>query len=72
LRAHNLNLFVQLADEIDDDTCQYHLRHGHHSSWFRNVIKDEELASRAADVEQNGELAARESRERIRDAVQER
>jgi hypothetical protein len=72
LRAQNLNLFVQLADGVDDDTWQYHLRHGHYSNWFRNVIKDDELASKAAEVEQNGELSARDSRERIRDAVEER
>src|SRR5262249_32630025 len=44
LRAQNLNLFLQIADGVDDETWMHHLRHGDYSEWFRRRIKDEDLA----------------------------
>jgi hydroxymethylpyrimidine pyrophosphatase-like HAD family hydrolase len=72
LRAQNLELFAQIADGIDDDTWHYHLRRGDVSSWFRVSIKDEALAAEAAAIEAQQDLPARESRARIRDAIQRR
>src|SRR5262249_23286140 len=50
LRAQNLILFMQLADGVDDDTWIYHLRRGDYAEWFRDKIKDEELAAEAERV----------------------
>src|SRR5262249_60353587 len=70
LRAHNLILFLELAQGVDDDTWLYHLRRGDYSRWFREGIKDPALAAEAAEVESHKDLSAAESRERIRAAVE--
>ena len=72
LRAQNLELFMQLADGVDDETWLHHLGQGDVSRWFRDVIKDAGLADEAAAIEAGGDLSAAESRARIRDAVQRR
>ena len=46
LRAYNLELFVQMADGVDDDTWLHHLRQGHYSRWFREAIKDPDAGGR--------------------------
>jgi hydroxymethylpyrimidine pyrophosphatase-like HAD family hydrolase len=72
LRAQNLALFIQLADGVDDETWLHHLRSGDYSRWFREAIKDEGLALEAADVETQADLAPRQSRERIKAAIERR
>jgi hydroxymethylpyrimidine pyrophosphatase-like HAD family hydrolase len=72
LRAQNLLLFLQLADGVDDETWAYHLRQGDYSRWFREKIKDEELADEAEHVEQASGTAPDESRRLIREAVEQR
>jgi hypothetical protein len=69
LRAQNLILFAQLADGVDEATWRYHLERGDYSRWFRDVIKDDELAAEAKAVEKAAALTAAESRERIREAI---
>ena len=63
---------MQLADGVDDETWRYHLEQHDVSQWFRNIIKDESLAAEAADVEARAELSPRDSRARIRAAIQHR
>jgi len=63
---------MQLADGVDDETWLYHLRNGDFSHWFRSIIKDDELADEAAQIEQNQGLSARESREALRIAIERR
>jgi HAD superfamily hydrolase (TIGR01484 family) len=70
LRAQNLILFLQMADGVDDETWTYHLRQGDYSRWFRDMIKDEELAEAAVEIEQRSGLAPDESRRLIREAVE--
>ena len=73
LRAQNLKVFLQLADGIDDATWTYHLRRGHYSSWFRTMIKDNELARSAAEVgEQDRTASPQESRQKIKEAITSR
>jgi len=72
LRAHNLMLFVELADGVDDETWEYHRRAHDYSAWFRDAIKDEALAREAAEIEADETLDARASRERIAAAVRRR
>jgi hypothetical protein len=38
-------LFVQIAEGIDDRTWMHHLKQGDYSAWFREIIKDRELAA---------------------------
>jgi hydroxymethylpyrimidine pyrophosphatase-like HAD family hydrolase len=72
LRAQNLELFVQLGDGVDDETWLFHLHQGDYSRWFRENIKDPDLASDAEEVEQQQEISAAESRQRIRAAIESR
>jgi hypothetical protein len=72
LRAHNLVLFLELADGVDADTWQFHLDRGDYSRWFGEVIGDEELANEARTVEREVANDASESRARIRAAVESR
>lgn len=72
LRAHNLTIFAQIAEGIDDKTWEFHLRAGDYSKWFRQQIRDKELASETAEAEKDGTLSAEESRKRVLDAVRRR
>jgi HAD superfamily hydrolase (TIGR01484 family) len=72
LRAQNLQVFLQLADGVDDETWCYHLGRGDISRWMREIIKDTELADEVERIEQARGLSARESRERLREQVEER
>jgi hypothetical protein len=72
LRAQNLMLFLQIADGVDDGTWLHHLRRGDYSGWFREVIKDSELADEAAKIEADHQLDAGESLKRIEVAVRQR
>jgi hypothetical protein len=69
LRAQNLNTFLQLTDGVDEETWTHHLRAGHYSRWFREVIKDDELAGEARSVEADASLPSADARERIKDAI---
>jgi HAD superfamily hydrolase (TIGR01484 family) len=51
LRAQNLALFLQMAEGVDAETWLHHLKQGDYSRWFRQAIKDEDLAARAEEIE---------------------
>jgi len=70
LRAHNLTLFLDIADGVDDETWLYHLHRGDYARWFREVIKDDELADEAESVQDNEDAKA--TREQIRAMVEKR
>jgi hypothetical protein len=70
LRAHNLMIFLQMADGVDDDTWLYHLRRGDYTRWFRDAIKDEDLAEEASRMQDLANPA--ETRKRIREMVERR
>jgi hydroxymethylpyrimidine pyrophosphatase-like HAD family hydrolase len=73
LRAQNLSVFVQMAEGVDDETWQYHLDRGDYSAWFRDEIKDRDLAADAAEVEgQAAQLEPALTREAIREAIERR
>jgi hydroxymethylpyrimidine pyrophosphatase-like HAD family hydrolase len=72
LRAQNTTIFLQLAEGVDDATWDHHRRRGEYSRWFRDSIKDPELADEVAKIEGDAGLGAKESRKRIADAVNRR
>jgi hydroxymethylpyrimidine pyrophosphatase-like HAD family hydrolase len=72
LRAQNLGVFIQLAAGVDDETWLHHLRSQDYSRWFREAIKDEDLASEAAGVERDPSLPAKDSRDLIKAAIERR
>jgi hypothetical protein len=72
LRAHNLILFMQIAEGVDDDTWMYHLRQGHYSKWMSEGIKDPHLADAVRRIEQQPFVTAQNSRRLVRSAIEER
>ena len=72
LRADDLASFVRMAQGVDDDTWVYHLRRGEYSQWFRDNIKNEDLADAAERVEKAENMSASESRELIRNEIEQR
>jgi hypothetical protein len=72
LRAQNLMIFVQLLEGVDDDTWLFHLRKGEYSQWFRDNIKNKELAEAAAAVEEDQNLSATDSKARIKEEIEKR
>jgi hypothetical protein len=72
LRAHNLSMFLQLAEGVDDATWLHHLHSREYSNWFRDAIKDEDLAAEASAIERNKSLSANDSRSRIKQIVERR
>jgi hypothetical protein len=71
LRAQNLSIFLQMAEGVDEDTWNFHLRNGDFSSWMRTAIKDDELADDVERVERS-QLSAKDSFARVREIVERR
>lgn len=72
LKAHNLMVFLQLSDGVDDDTWQYHLKRLEYSAWMQRSIKDTSLALEVEAIERDTKQSPLESRQQIRAAVEAR
>ena len=72
LKAHNLQLFLHIADGVDDATWMFHLRRGDYSTWLRAQVKDDGLADEVDRVERDYALSAADSRTAVRAAVEQR
>ena len=71
LRASNLITFVQMMDGVDDETYAYHLGRHDYSTWFRDNIKNPELAEETERIE-NSSLPAAESKVGIKQLIEDR
>ena len=69
LRVHNLTLFSQIAEGVDEETWAWHLERGDYERWFREAIDDDKLADRAKEVADGDPIAARDD---ILAAIRER
>jgi hypothetical protein len=65
-------MFIEMAAGIDDRTWEHHRQAGDYSRWFREAIKNEELAREAAEIEQSTRLDPKESRDSIAQAISRR
>ncbi|MGE5457748.1 MAG: HAD-IIB family hydrolase [Methanococcaceae archaeon] len=72
LRAQNLQIFIQMAEGVDDQTWQFHLKNHDYSNWFSEMIKDPELGQEARDIEDQSGLSASESRQQIKRIIEKR
>jgi len=72
LRAQNLLQFLEMAAGVDDDTWMYHFRRADYSRWFRDVIKDGELATAAAAVERDRFTSRDDALTALRSAIESR
>jgi hydroxymethylpyrimidine pyrophosphatase-like HAD family hydrolase len=70
LRAQNLMTFLQLSEGVDDETWLFHLRRGDYSHWFQTVIKDDDLAASAHEIESSLKHNAAQGRSKLREAVE--
>jgi hypothetical protein len=61
-----------MADGVDDDTWEHHRRRRDYSRWFRESIKDDDLAAAAEAVERDPTLSPTTSRAKIREAIEQR
>jgi HAD superfamily hydrolase (TIGR01484 family) len=71
LRAHNLALFLQIADGVDPETWNFHRGQNDYSSWLREAVKDNDLADEVQETERLVEDAD-ESRALVRKAIERR
>jgi hydroxymethylpyrimidine pyrophosphatase-like HAD family hydrolase len=71
LRASNLITFVQMMEGVDDETFAFHLQRGDYSNWFRDNIKNAELAEEAGRIEAAG-LEPGEGKEQMKRLIEER
>jgi hydroxymethylpyrimidine pyrophosphatase-like HAD family hydrolase len=69
IRAHNLNLFAQIAEGVDDETWSYHRKKNDYSEWLREAVKDDAVADEIAEIERNDRLPAAESRAQILETI---
>ena len=65
LRAQNLEIFSTMAQGVDDVTWLFHLHSHDYSQWLRETIKDSDLADEVRLIEDEGELDATGSRDRV-------
>ncbi len=72
LRAQNLATFLQLAEGVDAETWLHHLAARDYSRWFREALKDEDLAAEVERIEEKGTHSAEESRTAIKSAIERR
>jgi hydroxymethylpyrimidine pyrophosphatase-like HAD family hydrolase len=82
LRAQNVQLFLQMADGVDDATWFHHLRAGDYSRWARESLHDEPLSAELAAVEggqplsgdrmKDGEGDGKTTRAAVRRAIEAR
>jgi hydroxymethylpyrimidine pyrophosphatase-like HAD family hydrolase/GTPase SAR1 family protein len=70
LRVHNLQMFLRIAEGIDDETWLYHLKKGEYSKWFKESIKDDKLAEETEEIEKGNappEMSKRVIQEKIKE-----
>ncbi|MBA4190330.1 MAG: phosphoglycolate phosphatase [Planctomycetaceae bacterium] len=72
LKAPNLQVFLQLADGVDDETWEFHRKNGDISKWVRAQIKDETLADELAQIEADKQAVSKDSRSAVRIAIEAR
>jgi hypothetical protein len=72
LRAHNLSLFLQMADGVDPETWCYHLERNDYSTWLREAVKDSDLADEVQAIEAQSAPDPGASRSLVRKAIDRR
>lgn len=72
LKAHNLLVFCQLAEGVDEETWMFHLRRGDYSAWFRHAVNDDYLADATEQLEQRHDIEPWQTREIVRELINAR
>ncbi len=69
IRAANLMDFVQIGDQIDENSWRYHLDRGDYSRWLDEVVHDDELACETRKLEGRADLPVSELRTRLHQTI---
>ncbi len=69
LRAQNLTVFCQFAEDIDEQTWIFHLKRSDYSHWSRKSIKDGYLADETRRIERSTDLTPPQTRQLIQKLV---
>ncbi len=72
IKAHNLAIFSQIAEGIDQETWLFHLRRHDYSNWLKDAVKDPYMAEQVARTELQFPHDARESRRLIKSIIEAR
>jgi hypothetical protein len=72
LPAQNLRIFMQVGEGVDDVTWLHHLKKGDYAHWFRQIIKDEQLAEKAERLSRNGDASAADTRRELFDLIRKK
>lgn len=70
-KAQNLLDFLALAETLDPQIWEYHLKRNDFSNWFSGSLQDKELAARAKVVEKS-KMETELSKNKIKKLIQER
>ncbi|WP_259720542.1 HAD-IIB family hydrolase [Synechococcus sp. CS-1328] len=70
LKAPNLQVFLHLADGVDDETWEYHRKNGDFSKWVRAQIKDESLADELVQIEVDHVAKPNDTRAAVRVSIE--
>jgi hydroxymethylpyrimidine pyrophosphatase-like HAD family hydrolase len=71
--APNLSRFTELAVQVGDEVWHYHLHRGDYERWFRDVIRDDDLAGETAQIVALVNAGSPiDSRQRVRTAIIDR
>ncbi len=60
---------MQIGAGVDQKTWDYHRYAGHYSAWFRDCIKDADLATEAEQIERDAALDSAASRAALERAI---
>ena len=71
LRAQNLELFLQLAEGVDEDTWRFHLEQGDYERWLLEAIKDPDAAREVEELRRSLPATAA-ARRRMREILEQR
>jgi HAD superfamily hydrolase (TIGR01484 family) len=72
LKGHNLFIFLQMGDGVDDDTWEFHRERGDYSRWLGEVLKNPDMGREATAVEKDKSLSTQDARAAIRKIIESR
>jgi hypothetical protein len=72
LRCKNLVTFLEIAEGVDAETWDHHLRRNDYSRWLRDSVKDPALAEEVEEIERTLPGSAKDSRRAVQKAIEAR
>jgi hypothetical protein len=70
LKAHNLFMFLQIGDGVDDETWEFHRKSNDYSKWLGDTLRNPDMAKETLAIERDRTLNAKEARAAIRKIIE--